>query len=75
MASTFLIEINLIRHFFNIVKREWGHEIDNPCNNLTKQKFFQKRERRLTEYEYDCLAKGNYLQNTLRNIIDITILI
>ena len=72
-ASTFIRELNLIRHFFNILKREWGYGIDNPCNNLTKPKVFQKRERRLSEYEYNYLIKGNYSQNILRNIIEIAI--
>ena len=72
-ASTFLRELNLIRHFFNILKKEWGYEVDNPCNNLTKPKVFQKRERRLSEYEYNFLVRGNYPQTTLRNIIEIAV--
>ena len=72
-ASTFLRELNLIRHFFNILKKEWGYEINNPCNNLTKPKVFQKRERRLNEYEYNFLVKGNYSHTILRNIIEIAL--
>ena len=60
----------MIRHFFSVLKREWGYDIDNPCNNLTKPKVLYKG-RRLSEYEYNYLVEGNYPQTTLRNIIEI----
>ena len=72
-ASTFLRELNLIGHFFSIVIKEWGYNIDNPCKFLSKPNGVQKRERRLTNYEYDFLVKGNYPQVKLRNIIEVAL--
>ena len=71
--STFLRELNLLRHFFNMVRIEWGYLINNPCNSLTKPKIIQKRERRITTEEYNFLVKGNYPQQTLRHIIAFAI--
>jgi site-specific recombinase XerD len=72
-ASTFIRELNLIRHFFSIVIKEWGYRVDNPCKFLSKPNGIQKRERRLTNYEYDFLIKGNYPQVKLRNIIEVAL--
>ncbi len=72
-ASTFLRELNLIRHFFSIVIKEWGYPINNPCKALTKPNGVQTRERRLTNEEYNFLVKGNYPQQTLRHIIEFAI--
>ena len=38
-----------------------------------KPKLNPSRQRRLTEYEYTFLVKGNYPQETLRNIIEVAI--
>ena len=41
--------------------------------NVPKPKLNPSRQRRLTEYEYNFLVKGNYHQTTLRNIIEVAI--
>ena len=71
--STFLRELNLIRHLFSIAIIEWGYTINNPCKMITKPNGIQKRERRLTNEEYNFLVKGNYPQIKLRNIIEIAL--
>ena len=71
--STFLRELNLIRHLFSICIMEWGYAISNPCKLITKPNGIQKRERRLTDEEFNFLVKGNYSQINLKNIIELAL--
>jgi len=53
--NTIRLELALIRHFFEIARKEWGMEsLPNPVSNITLPKGSTPRERRLeqTEYEY-----------------------
>ena len=72
-ASTLLREFNILQHLFNIANKEWGHDINNPFKKITKPSAKNRRERRLTETEYNFLVRGNYPQSTLRNIIEFAI--
>ena len=38
---------------------EWDYEITNPLKKIKKPKANDRRERRLTEYEYNFLIKEN----------------
>ena len=67
--STFVRELNLIRHLFSVSIKEWGFAINNPCKMIAKPNGIHKRERRLTNEEYNFLVKGNYHQQTLIHII------
>ena len=71
--STFIRELNLIRHLFSVAIKEWGFAISNPCKMIAKPNGIHKRERRLTNEEYNFLVKGNCPQQTLRNIIELAI--
>ena len=71
--STLLRELNIIQHLFNIAIKEWGFAISNPCKMIAKPNGIKKRERRLNNEEYNFLVKGNYPQQTLRNIIELAI--
>ena len=71
--STLLRELNIIQHLFNIAIKEWGFAINNPCKMIAKPNGIQKRERRLTNEEYNFLVKGNYPQQTLKHIIELAI--
>ena len=72
-SSTLLRELNIIQHLFNIAIKEWGYAINNPCKMITKPNGIKKRERRLSNDEYNFLVKGNYPQQTLRHIIEFAI--
>ena len=65
--------MNIIQHIFSVASKEWGYRMSNPCKLISKPKIFNKRERRLTDAEYNFLVKGNYPQQTLRNIIELAI--
>ena len=52
---------------------EWDYEINNPLKKIKKPKANDKRERRLTEHEYNFLVKGNYPQQSLRYLIELAI--
>ena len=71
--STFVRELNLIRHLFSVAIKEWGFAINNPCKMIAKQIVTNRRERRLSVSEYNYLVKGNYPQLKLRNIIELAI--
>ena len=70
-SSTFLRELNTIQHIFNIANKEWCINIKNPIKNIVKPKITQKRERRLTTYEYNFLVKGNYRHAIVGLVIGI----
>ena len=70
-SSTLLRELNIIQHLFNIAIKEWGFAISNPCKMIAKPNGIKKRERRLSNEEYNSLVKGNYPQQTLRNSVAI----
>ena len=71
--STLLRELNIIQHLFNIAIKEWGFAISNPCKMIAKPNGIKKRERRLSNEEYNFLVKGNYPQQTLKHIIELAI--
>jgi integrase len=71
--ATLLREFSIVQHLYSIANMEWGFNISNPIKNIQKPKTNNVRERRLTEYEYTFLVKGNYPQQTLRNIIELAI--
>ena len=67
-------DLVLLRHIFNVTIKQWNlFNLDNPLVNVPKPKLNPSRQRRLTEYEYTFLVKGNYPQQTLRNIIEVAI--
>ena len=72
-SSTVLREFNILQHMFSIMIKEWDIKISNPFELIRKPKGNFKRERRLTEYEYNFLVEGNYPQQTLRYIIEFAI--
>ena len=72
-SSTLLREFNIISHIFTVCMTEWDYEITNPLKKIKKPKANDRRERRLTEYEYNFLVKGNYPQVKLRNIIEVAL--
>ena len=71
--STFVRELNLIRHLFSVAIKEWGFAINNPCKMIAKPIVINRRERRLSVSEYNYLVRGNYPQLKLRNIIELAI--
>ena len=71
--ATFLRELNLLRHLFSVAIVEWGFAITNPCKLIAKPNGVHQRERRLNSQEYNFLIKGNYPQQTLRQIIEFAI--
>ncbi len=71
--STFVRELNLIRHLFSVAIKEWGFAINNPCKMIAKPIMINRRERRLSISEFNYLVKGNYPQLKLRNIIELAI--
>ena len=70
-TSTYVREMNIIQHIFSVASKEWGYVMDNPCKLISKPKIFNKRERRLTDAEYNFLIKGNHTNQTLKQIIEI----
>ena len=72
-SSTLLREFNILNHIFTVCMTEWDYEINNPLKKIKKPKANDKRERRLTEYEYNFLVKRNYPQQSLRYIIEFAI--
>ena len=72
-SSTLLREFNILSHIFTVCVTEWDYEINNPLKKIKKPKANDRRERRLTEYEYNFLVKGNYPQQSLRYIIEFAI--
>ena len=72
-SSTLLRELNILSHIFTVCMTEWDYEINNPLKKIKKPKANDRRERRLTEYEYNFLVKGNYPQQSLRCLIEFAI--
>jgi integrase len=72
-SSTLLREFNILSHIFTVCMTEWDYEINNPLKKIKKPKANDRRERRLTEYEYNFLVKGNYPQQSLRYLIEFAI--
>jgi len=71
--ATLLRELSIVQHIYNIANKEWDYNIPNPIKNIQKPSLNNKRERRLSEVEYTFLVKGNYPQQTLRNIIEVAL--
>ena len=71
--STVLRELNIIQHIFSTAQREWCLDIGNPVRNIKKPKDTQRRERRLTDYEYRFLVKGNSSHKHLQAIIELAL--
>ena len=72
-SATFLRELNLLRHLFSVAIIEWGFAITNPCKMIAKPNDIHKRERRLSNDEYNFLVRGNYPQQFLRYIVEFAI--
>ena len=72
-SSTLLREFNILNHIFTVCMTEWDYEINNPLKKIKKPKANDRRERRLTDYEYNFLVKGNYPQQSLRYLIEFAI--
>ena len=70
-TSTYVREMNIIQHIFSIASKEWGYTMNNPCKLISKPTILDRRERRLTQEEYNFLIKGNYRNETLKQIIEI----
>ena len=71
--ATIVRELCIIKHLYNIANKEWGFAVKNPILNIRKPTISNKRERRLTNEEYNFLVKGNYPQQILRNIIEVAL--
>jgi len=69
--ATLLRELCIIQHLYSIANKEWGFNLIDPVQRIRKPSLNNKRERRLSNEEYNFLVKGNYPQVTLRNIIEI----
>jgi hypothetical protein len=55
--NTIRLELALIRHFFEIARKEWGMEsLTNPVANITLPKGSKPRDRRLSEFEFAYLT-------------------
>ena len=70
-TSTYVREMNIIQHIFSIASKEWGYTMTNPCKLISKPKINNKRDRRLTNDEYNFLIKGNHTNQTLKQIIEV----
>ena len=71
---TCIYDLVLLSHIYNVAMKQWDVPIKkNPLENVPKPKYNKPRERRLTDEEYNFLVKGNYPQQTLRNIIELAI--
>ena len=67
-------DLVLLNHIYNVAINQWNlFQIKNPLKNVPKPKLNLSRERRLTEYEYNFLVKGNYPQQSLRYLIEFAI--
>ena len=67
-------DLVLLHHIYNVAINQWNlFNIKNPLKNVPKPKLNPNRERRLTEYEYNFLVKGNYPQQSLRYLIEFAI--
>ena len=71
--ATIVRELCIIKHLYNIANKEWGFAVKNPILNIRKPTISNKRERRLTNEEYNFLVKGNYSHKYLRSIIELAI--
>ncbi len=73
-TRTCIYDLVLLKHIYNVAMKQWDIPIkNNPLKNVQKPKYNKPRERRLTIDEYNFLVKGNYPQQTLRNIIELAI--
>ena len=71
--ATLLRELCIVQHLYNIANKEWGYNIPNHIKCIQKPKLNNRRERRLTNEEFNFLVKGNYPQQTLKHIIELAI--
>ena len=71
--ATLLRELSIVQHLYSIANKEWGMNIPNPIKNIQKPSLNNRRERRLTNEEYNFLVKGNRPQAVLRNIIEVAL--
>ena len=71
--ATFVRQIGIIKHLFNTAIIEWNFDIKNPINSIRKPIIRNRRNRRLTEREYQQLVNGNYPHQILRQIIIIAL--
>jgi integrase len=71
--ATLLRELSIVQHLYSIANKEWDFNIPNPIKNIQKPSLNNRRERRLTNEEYNFLVKGNRPQAVLRNIIEVAL--
>ena len=67
--ATLLREFCVVQHLYSIANKEWGYNIPNPIKCIQKPTLNNKRERRLTNEEFNSLVKGNYPQTILQYIL------
>ena len=57
--NTIRLELALVSHLFEIVRKEWGMEgVANPLHNIRKPSGSRERDRRLRPGEYDRIAEA-----------------
>lgn len=56
--NTIRLDFALLSHLFEVCRRDWSIEVDNPCKKVRLPSGSGSRERRLKEGEADYLAKG-----------------
>lgn len=59
--STVVKQLALLSHLFEVARKEWGIEVDNPVRKISKPKFDNSRSRRLGDEE------SRYLLSALDN--------
>lgn len=56
--NTIRLDFALLSHLFEVCRRDWSIEVDNPCKKVRLPAGSGSRERRLKEGEAEYLAKG-----------------
>ena len=72
-VSTWIRNLNIIKHLWNIAQLEWGYELKNIFYFARKLSKPQPRFRRLSEKELTLLMKGNHTSQIMRDIITIAL--
>ena len=71
--STFVRQVGIMQHLYNIAVKEWGFELKNPVKSIRKPIIRNKRNRRLTDTECQQIVGGNYSHQLLRSIIELAL--
>ena len=53
--ATLLRELSIVQHLYSIANKEWNYDIPNPIKNIQKPPLNNRRERRLTNEEFNFL--------------------